>query len=157
MRVILPTFKLPPRVSIYPDQIYSINQAYLVPYHPSKIHSSPWPVIARRDSCLALASPALLLPLKWWCYKRHRRSQSWSEDLIVLPFLEMINEKDSLEICFGQSQRTAERQLNKLLTHTFMFHTSSTIFSICSRRKQLFQGHKGMGVMSSKSTLVIHL
>lgn len=52
MQVILSTFKLPPRISIYPDQIYSNNQAYLVPYRLSEIHSSQ-----SVDSCLALASP----------------------------------------------------------------------------------------------------
>lgn len=119
MQVILSTFKLPPRISIYPDQIYSNNQAYLVPYRLSEIHS-----LQSVDSCLALASPVLLLPLKWWCYKRHRRSQSWSEDLIVLSFMEMINEKDSLEIwpVTENCRETTEQTLNSHLNVPYKLH-----------------------------------
>lgn len=131
MPVILSAFKPPPRVPLYPDQIYTISWIYLVTYCPSKFCS-----FVRRVSSLALASPALLLPITWWCYRRSRRGQSLSGWGAC--FLEIINEKDNLEIYLGQSYRSAERQqyLTKHFTHNPALHTNSIIFSISSSTKE---------------------
>lgn len=64
----------------------------------------------------------------------------WLGELIVLSFLEMINEKKSLEISFSQS----ERELTKHFTHIPVLHISCTVFKTCWKTREQLQDHEAL-------------